>query len=473
MTFKQARAMAMIVGAVTALGWYAWYGISPLPVPTSTPLKIAVPQPEVKVLPTKTGTAEASPILSMPDLGKFGGAENLIPEFHAEDGPYSTMSERLTEEPIAPLSRNGPAPSNGGVQPRRARLQSVPNRTLSTEEVVARTEGSVALVRGEKAFGTGFLVQPGILVTNAHVISLDPVRKIKVVFTSAFLGDREPAVKGLLWEDVRRDLAFLSVDSKLPPLDIEAAYKFRRGQEVTVIGNPGTGGGEILENAVSRGVMSSLMTHKNQTFFQLSVSINPGNSGGPVIGSEGRVLGVATLKNMKREGIAGCVPVGDLTDALTKLKSRSRSAAETISAIHDIRAAVSSMEEMGADYVKALETVARLMDEGSARGIDPAKTRLTAVRTYRREIGDRLHKTSVVTLYPALCQADASPHLPATARKPLHDLWKSLLEVQKSAESPRGTSAELRDTARTLKARHVLLVEQLQDALEAAAIKGD
>lgn len=426
MTFKQGRAVAMAVGAGSALGWYVWFGAAPVTIPG--PPKVKKPPATLERLAPKPRTAairEAFP----------------EPATTVNDG-FVTVSGDLT----------------------------APTRALSTEEVVARTEGSVALVRGEKAFGTGFLIRPGILVTNAHVIALDPVRKLKVVFTSAQPADREPAVKALLWEDVRRDLAFLAIDSKLPPLDIEAAYRFRRGQEVTVIGNPGTGGGEILENAVSRGVMSTLMTHKNQTYFQMSVAINPGNSGGPVIGSEGRVVGVATLKNMLREGIAGCIPVADLAAVLERVEAQPRAGAETAGAIHDLRTSVTPIDELGNEYAKVLEIYARTMDENTLRGVDPARSRNAAVRAFRIQVGDRLHQTTSVILYPALCRADANPGLPTQARKPLHELWGNLLELQKNAESPRGTSGDLRNLSRTLKSRHDRLVEGINRALEASAV---
>ncbi len=429
MTFKQTRAIAMTIGAGSAMGWYAWGGGAP-------------------------ATTHQRPKIEKP-------ASPALDDHSTKSPPTAITHDDVYVETVGTtesLQTSAPA-EDTAVPPRRA---------LSTEEVVARSEGSVALVRGEKAFGTGFLIRPGILVTNAHVIAQEPVRKLKVTFTSAPPADREAAVKGLLLEDVKRDLAFLAVDSKLPPLDIEAAYRFRRGQEVTVIGNPGTGGGEILENAVSRGVMSTLMTHKNQTFFQMSVSINPGNSGGPVIGSEGRVVGVATLKSMVREGIAGCIPVADLAAALKRVQSQRRSASESAGAIHDIRTAVTPLDELGKEYAKTLDTFARLMDEGTLRGVDPAQIRVAAVRVFRREVGNRLHETTVSAIYPALCRADSNPLLPSDARKPLHDLWQNLLEIQKNSEAPRGTSEDLRNASRTLKSRHDQLVERVNTALDMA-----
>ena len=106
----------------------------------------------------------------------------------------------------------------------------------------------------------------------------------------------------------------------LSPLEIDPSYQFRRGQEVTVIGNPGIGNKLVLENAVSRGVMSTTAVIEGQSFYQLSIAINPGNSGGPVIDSTGRVIGVATLKATSLEATAFCIPANDLLLAIDQVK---------------------------------------------------------------------------------------------------------------------------------------------------------
>ena len=69
----------------------------------------------------------------------------------------------------------------------------------------------------------------------------------------------------------------------------------------------------VLENAVSRGVMSTKTVIGDQNFYQLGIAINPGNSGGPVIDSSGKVIGIATLKMTRLEATAFCIPAEDLT----------------------------------------------------------------------------------------------------------------------------------------------------------------
>jgi hypothetical protein len=77
----------------------------------------------------------------------------------------------------------------------------------------------------------------------------------------------------------------------------------------------------VLKNAVSKGIMSTEVTVLGRPYYQLSVSINPGNSGGPVLDDGGNVLGVLTLKAAHNEGLAFCVPVGQLLASFARSRT--------------------------------------------------------------------------------------------------------------------------------------------------------
>ena len=231
-------------------------------------------------------------------------------------------------EPIAAKPGPKPAPEPAPKPEPPAVVKAEPKpaeelaRDLQTSEVVARCEPSVALIRGKRSVGTGFLVAPGILATNAHVIDGEIVQNIEVRFPSAEGAARGPFPARLLHQDKVKDLAFLAVASDLPPLTIAPAHAFRKGEDVVVIGNPGVGGKVVIENAISRGVVSSKHTIAGQDYLQLGVAINPGNSGGPVIDVKGRVIGVATLKTSQQEGLAFCIPAEGLLASLAVAKGK-------------------------------------------------------------------------------------------------------------------------------------------------------
>src|SRR5262249_5163379 len=160
-----------------------------------------------------------------------------------------------------------------------------------------------------------------IVATNSHVIDDEFVSSLEVRFPSAPDGKQGPYPAELLYEDPRRDLAFLKVASDLPAIEVAPSYTFVKGEDVTVIGNPGLGEDVVLENAISRGVMSSKADLDGQHYLQLSIAVNPGNSGGPVFDSAGRVIGVVTLKSTKTEAMAFSIPVEEVRAAMAKVGS--------------------------------------------------------------------------------------------------------------------------------------------------------
>ena len=221
-------------------------------------------------------------------------------------------------------------------------------KALSTADIVAESEPSVALIKGKMTSGTGFLVAPGLLATNAHVIDDEFIRDLEVHFVSADEKHKDSLHAELLYEDLERDLAFLAVKTDLKPLRVAKSYTFRKGEDVTVIGNPGLGDGQVLENAISRGVMSTKTQINGKSFYQLGIAINPGASGGPVFDSSGRVIGVATLKSTKQESTGFSIPTEDLQAALVKLAGESSSVAEKYRSRHRNITSVKALGSGGA-----------------------------------------------------------------------------------------------------------------------------
>ncbi|WP_076344514.1 S1 family peptidase [Paludisphaera borealis] len=172
-------------------------------------------------------------------------------------------------------------PNSGPPEPDRATARAAEAPALSTREIVARSEASVALIRGRDGMGTGFLARRRILITNAHVIRGELIGSLEIHFPGA-----DDGLKGLLAarlldldEDSPRDLAILEVATDLPPLPLAEAYAFRKGEDITVIGNPGLGATVTFENALTHGVLSTQTKLGDQRFYQLGAAINPGKLG--------------------------------------------------------------------------------------------------------------------------------------------------------------------------------------------------
>jgi S1-C subfamily serine protease len=242
-----------------------------------------------------------------------------------------------------------------------------PGHPLSSAEIAMESEPSIAMITGDGSVGTGFLVRTGVIATNAHVIDDEFMTTLRVRFPSAEKAQQGPLPAELLYEDTRRDLAFLRVKSSLPPLRIAKSYTFRKGEDVTAIGNPGAGGELILENAISRGLMSTKTSLEGQRYYQLGIAVNPGNSGGPVFNSSGAVIGVVTRKSSQQEALAFCIPIEDLNLALEKVLTFPQDAIDRQQSQHRLILTVKGLGASGALYSTGI-ALRRNSDKPAARG---------------------------------------------------------------------------------------------------------
>jgi S1-C subfamily serine protease len=277
--------------------------------------------------------------------------------------PSPSPSSPSANQP-AESAKSPAMPAAGVITPRRA----LPARSLSAAEIAAESEPSIAMITGDGSVGTGFLVRPGVIATNAHVIDGEFITNMRVRFPSAEKAQQGPVTAELLYEDTRRDLAFLRVKSLLPPLRVAASYTFRKGEDVTAIGNPGAGAELILENAISKGVMSTRTSFEGQRYYQLGIAVNPGNSGGPVFDSSGAVIGVVTRKSARQEGLAFCIPVEELNLALEKAVNFPQHAIDEQQSRHRLILAVKELGGSGALYSSAIHQRRQNATTGSSGG---------------------------------------------------------------------------------------------------------
>jgi hypothetical protein len=303
------------------------------------------------------------------------------------------------------------------------------------------------------------LVAPGLLATNSHVILPERIEDIRVTFPAVRSG---PLTAELILEDPHRDLALLTVPTSLPSLEIDPSYQFRRGQEVTVIGSPGIGGKIVLENAVSRGVMSTTAVIEGQSYYQLSIAINPGNSGGPVLDSMGKVIGVATLKATRLEATAFCIPAIDLLSAINQARLGPR---ETAPSMHRARYVALALEAVGQVYSVLLGAAVTGMDRALALGINPN----LGVGQARREMTQVLSKLQgflTDELDPEIRRIADDKRLAASIRDELADAWSTCVTMRSSIEDPKGYTDAYRASASVLRDRHRQLIERLRAELD-------
>jgi hypothetical protein len=128
------------------------------------------------------------------------------------------------------------------------------------------------------------------VVTNHHVIA-DCLDSKKV---SLVLSDKSVIEGTIISWNESNDIAGIATKRLLPTAEwIGTAPK--QGWWVGVLGSP-LGQAGIL----TTGIISSIDIPAGT--FTLTAPINPGNSGGPIFDATGRVLGLATSKNLTSEG---------------------------------------------------------------------------------------------------------------------------------------------------------------------------
>ena len=161
----------------------------------------------------------------------------------------------------------------------------------------------------QQALGSGFVIdKSGHIVTNAHVV--ENAEEIEVSFSN-----RDSVEAKLVGRDLSTDLAVLKVDvdaQALTPLKLGDSDRVEVGDSVVAIGNP-----LGLERSVTAGIVSALhrpLTAPNDftidDVIQTDAAINSGNSGGPLLGANGRVIGVNTAIATGNTGARGNIGIG-------------------------------------------------------------------------------------------------------------------------------------------------------------------
>jgi S1-C subfamily serine protease len=184
---------------------------------------------------------------------------------------------------------------------------------------------------GEGGEGSGFVLNGvGEIATNAHVVTSgegDAIHRAQAVYVEFADGNRVQA--RIVGDDPNADVALLRVGTKglsLKPLPLGESGKVSVGQPVAAIGSP-FGEQQSLSvgvvSAVNRSV-ASLTDFQIAGAIQTDAAINPGNSGGPLVGPDGRVIGINQQIESQSgggEGVGFAVPVDVVKHSLDQLRS--------------------------------------------------------------------------------------------------------------------------------------------------------
>lgn len=210
------------------------------------------------------------------------------------------------------LDRVDPAPTVLGP----AAPVAAPSAKIASDPEVLHAGDSVVRVLstacGLGIEGSGWAVEPGVVVTNAHVVA--GAEDTTVTTQDGTQLDATP-----IYYEPRQDLALLRVGAPLPPLPISSQR--RQGEGAAVLGYPENGPyalepariGEtratISEDSYGNGPVERTIT-------ALSGGVRSGNSGGPLVDDGGHVVGTvfAATTSGPRGGFA--IPAEQVRAAL-------------------------------------------------------------------------------------------------------------------------------------------------------------
>ena len=178
-----------------------------------------------------------------------------------------------------------------------------------------RTRDFFGRVYEGQGTGSGIIIDSqGHIATNNHVVA--GVQDMVVI-----LNDGTELEATLVGRDPQTDLAVIKVDPKnLVVAELGDSSKLEVGELAVAIGSP-MGAGIIsgLNRKVSVGDNSIKL-------IQTDAAINPGNSGGALVNSEGKVIGINTIKFAETtvEGMGFAIPINEAKPIIDNLISNKK-----------------------------------------------------------------------------------------------------------------------------------------------------
>lgn len=179
------------------------------------------------------------------------------------------------------------------------------------------------------ATGSGIIIsEDGYILTNNHVVSSSEsesyyqVSEATKVTVTLFDDETEYEAK-IVGTDEETDLAVIKIEKTgLTKAEFADSDSIKVGEFAMAVGSP-----LGLQSSVTCGIVSAVNREvtdtdgKTYTLIQTDAAINAGNSGGALVNSDGKVIGVNTLKltGQDVEGMGFAIPINSTTDISSQL----------------------------------------------------------------------------------------------------------------------------------------------------------
>lgn len=172
--------------------------------------------------------------------------------------------------------------------------------------------------------GSGFVAEPGLVVTNAHVVA--GTREVAVLDGGTA---RRATVVSF---DPATDVAVLRVAGLREPALTLATGEQSRGAAGVVLGFPGGGSltagpAAVLQAYQARGRDIYNQSLTTRDIYVLQAQVRPGSSGGPFVLADGRVAGVVFARSVSDGGVGYALRASEVLDDLAAAASRQQAVA--------------------------------------------------------------------------------------------------------------------------------------------------
>ena len=184
------------------------------------------------------------------------------------------------------------------------------------------------------ATGSGIIIsEDGYILTNNHVVSgssdssysyysLSDATSVKIKLNSNIYGSDAIFDAKIVGQDSQTDLAVLKIDKTgLTAAEFADSDSVAVGEFAMAVGSP-----LGLDTTVTCGIISAVNREVESdgtkyVCIQTDAAINSGNSGGALVNSDGKVIGVNTLKLSGNdvEGIGFAIPINSTLDIIDDL----------------------------------------------------------------------------------------------------------------------------------------------------------
>ena len=162
---------------------------------------------------------------------------------------------------------------------------------------------------GQNQTGSGFVVSPGRVVTNAHVVAGVPEPVVEIPGGGALPGR-------VVYFDSQHDLAVVAVDGlRAAPLPLSADLP--DGSPAAFAGYP-HGGPFQSKPATVQDIATVLVPDiygnnpAQEDVYRIAGDVQPGNSGGPLLTTDGQVAGVIFAKATEESSLGYAITMTDL-----------------------------------------------------------------------------------------------------------------------------------------------------------------